>query len=99
MVWTPPQNGKLSLVKEDLPVDTSRQEEKRKTIAIMEEPSDGLKRGRNMEEDMAEDRHFLGFGYGQTALSCTVDPNNNTFMNPEGMRTVLEVFYNNLQPC
>ena len=31
-----------SLVKEDLPVDTARQEEKRKTTTIMKEPSDGL---------------------------------------------------------
>ena len=42
MVWTPPQNGSQSLVKEDLPVDTARWEEKRKIATIMEEPSDGL---------------------------------------------------------
>ena len=42
MVWTPPQNGRWSLAEEDLPVDTARYEEKRKTATIMEEPSDGL---------------------------------------------------------
>ena len=42
MVWTPPYNGRYSLAKEDLPVDTARQKEKRKTATIMEEPSDGL---------------------------------------------------------
>ena len=31
-----------SLAKDDLPVDTARKEEKRKTATIMEEPSDGL---------------------------------------------------------
>ena len=42
MVWTPPQNGRQMLAKEYLPVDTARQEEKRKTATITEEPSDGL---------------------------------------------------------
>ena len=44
MIWTPPQNKRQSLAREDLPVDTARQEEKKKkkTATVMEEPSDGL---------------------------------------------------------
>ena len=42
MVWTPPQNGRQSLAKEDLPVNIARKEKKRKTATIMEEPGDGL---------------------------------------------------------
>ena len=55
MVWTPSQNGRQSLAKEDLAVDTARQEKKRKTATIMEEPSDGLheeqKHGRRYGKD------------------------------------------------
>ena len=36
MVWTPSQNGRQSLAKEDLPVDTARQEKKRKTATIFD---------------------------------------------------------------
>ena len=42
MLWTPPQIGRQLLAKEDLPVDTARQQEEWKTAAIMEELSDGL---------------------------------------------------------
>ena len=49
MVWTPPYNGRWPLT-EDLPMDTARKEEERKTVKTMEEPIDGLhvkqKRGR-----------------------------------------------------
>ena len=68
MVWTPPQNRRQLSAKDDLSMDTARQEEKRKTATIMEEPSDFM-RSRNMEEDMAEDRR-LAFGSGWTTLGC-----------------------------
>ena len=42
MVWTPPQNARQSLAKDDLPMNTARQEEKRKTAAFMKKPGDGL---------------------------------------------------------
>ena len=37
----------MPLAKEDLPVNTARQEEKRKTATIMEEPDDGLHHQQN----------------------------------------------------
>ena len=54
MVWTPAQNGRQSLDEGDLPVDTARQKEKRKTATIMEESSDEmhekLKHGRSQTD-------------------------------------------------
>ena len=60
MVWTPHQNGRQSLAKEDLPVYTSRQEEKRKTATIMEEPSDGF---------YEKQKHGTRYGRRQTSLA------------------------------
>ena len=74
MVWTPLQNGRQSLAKEDLPVDTARQEEKRKTATIMEEPSDGLHEKQKPGRRYGRGQTSLAFGSGWT--DCT-DPNNN----------------------
>ena len=65
MLWPPPYNGRQSLAKENLPVDTARQEKKRKTATIMEEPSDGLyeKQKSGRIEEMAEDRHIYIYIY------------------------------------
>ena len=74
MVWTASQNRRQMLVKEDLPVDTAWQEEKRKTATVMEEPSVRLHENQIQEEVMVKDRQvYLGM---DMALSC-VDPNNN----------------------
>ena len=63
----------LSQSDSDLPVDTTRQEEKMKTATIMEEPSDGLhekqKHGRRYGRRQTS-------GNEQTALSC-VDPDDD----------------------
>ena len=73
MVWTPSQNGRQSLAEEDLPVDTARQEKKRKIVTITEEPGDGLheeqKHGRRYDRRQIS----LAFGSGWTALGC-IDP-------------------------
>ena len=73
MVWTPPQNGRQSFTKDDLPADTARQEDKRKTETVMEEPSDGLyekqKYGRRLT--------YLVFGSGWTALGDEEDRNTH----------------------
>ena len=72
MVWTPSQNGRQSLAEEDLPVDTARQEKKRKT-AIMEEPGDGLHEEQRHGRGYGGEQTSLAFGSGRTALGC-VDP-------------------------
>ena len=61
VVWTPPQNERQSLAKEDLIVDTARQEEKRKTATIMVEQVTDFMGSRNMEENMAQDRQLWHF--------------------------------------
>ena len=75
MVWTPSQNGRQSLAKEDLPVDTARQEEVRKTTTIMEEPSDELHEKKKPGRRYGRGQTYLTFGSGWTALGC-IDPNN-----------------------
>jgi hypothetical protein len=57
------------LTKEDLRVDTGRYEEKWKTETIMEEPIDNFMRRRNMEEDIAEDRHLWRLGMDRRLLA------------------------------
>ena len=86
MVWTPPQNGRQSLAKEDLPVDPARQEKKRKTATIMAEPSDGL----HGKQKHGIKQTFLAFGSGWTAPSC-IDPNNKKNTRNENF-CVLESF-------
>ena len=80
MVWAPPQSGIQSLVKEDLSVDPARQEEKRKTAAIMEEPSDGLHEKQKRGRRYGKGQTSLAFGSGWTALGC-IDPINNNNNN------------------
>ena len=80
IVQTPPQNGKQSLTKENLPVDTARQEEKRKAATIMEEPSGGLHEKEKHGRRYGRSQTFLAFISGQAALSC-IDPNNNNNNN------------------
>ena len=73
MVWTPSQNGRQSLAEEDLPVDTARQEKKRKTATIMEEAGDGLHEEQRHGRGYGGEQTSLAFGNGWTALGC-VDP-------------------------
>ena len=73
MVWTPPQNGRQSLAKEDLKVDAAQQEEKRKTATIMEEPSDGHHEEQKHGRRYGRRQTSLAFGSGWTALGC-IDP-------------------------
>ena len=73
MVWTPPQNGRQSLAKEDLPMDTARQGEKRKTAIIMEEPSDGFHEKQKHGRRYGRGQTSFAFGSGWTALGC-IDP-------------------------
>ena len=49
MAWACPQNGRQSLAKKDLLLDTARQEEETKTATIMEEPCDGLREKQKQE--------------------------------------------------
>ena len=58
MVWTPPSNGRHSLIEEHLPVDTAREEEKRKTVITVEEPS-----------DLPQDMQKLGRSYGRRYMA------------------------------
>ena len=53
----------------DLLVDTARQEEKRKTATIMEEPSDGFHKKQKHEEDMAKDRNVWRLGVDRRLLA------------------------------
>ena len=76
MVWTPPQNGRQSLAKSNLTVDTARQEKKRKTATIMEEPSDGLHEKKKLGRRYGRGQTSLAFGSIWTAFGC-IDPNNN----------------------
>ena len=73
MVWTPSQNGRQSLAEEDLPVDTARQENKRKNATIMEEPGDGLREEQRHGRGYGGEQTSLAFGSGWTVLGC-VDP-------------------------
>ena len=72
MVLTPPQNGRQSLTKEDLPLDTARQE-KRKTATIMDEPGDGLHEEQGYGRRYGRRQTSLAFGSGWTALG-SIDP-------------------------
>ena len=56
------------MAKEDLPVDTARLEEKRKTATFMEEPSDGL--NEKLKHDIWEwiDRSWLYRSYRYVKL-------------------------------
>ena len=73
MILSSPQNGRQSLTKDDLPVDTTQQEEKRKTATIMEERSDGLHEMQKMD--------FLTFGNEQAARRCRDDDGDNNNNN------------------
>ena len=70
MVRTSPQNGRQTLAEEDLPVDTARQEKKRKTATIMEEPGDGLHEEQRHGRGYSGEQTSLAFGSGWTALGC-----------------------------
>ena len=74
MIRTPPQNGRQSLVEEDLPVDTALSEEKREAVIIMEEPSDGPLEKQKHLRRYGRIQTYLSFRNGQTALNCK-DPN------------------------
>ena len=80
MIWTPPQNGRQSLAKEDLPVGTAWQEEKRKTTIIMEEPSDELHEKQKPERRYGKRQTSLAFGSGWMALGC-INPSNKKNSN------------------
>ena len=75
MVWTPSQNGRQSLAEEDLPVDTARQEKKRKTATIMEEPGDGLHEDQMHGRGYGRRQTSLAFGNGYAAPNY-IDPDN-----------------------
>ena len=77
MERTLPWNGRQSLAKEVLPVDTAWQEEKRKTATIVEEPSDGLREKQKHGRRYGRGQTFLVFGNGQTVLGC-IDSNNSS---------------------
>ena len=62
--------GRQSLAEEDLPVDTARQEKKRKTATIMEEPGDGLHEEQRHGRGYGGEQTSLAFGSGWTALGC-----------------------------
>ena len=47
-------------------------EEKRKTVTIMEEPSDGLHEKQKNGEDMAEDRHLCSLGVEGRLLAIQI---------------------------
>ena len=70
MVWKPPQNGRQSLAKEGLPVDTARQEEKKKTATIMEAPGDGIHEEQKHGRGHGRRQTSLAFGSGWTAFGC-----------------------------
>ena len=85
MVSTPTYEGRQSLAEEDLPVDTARQEEKRKTTKIMEEPSlhenfMRLHEKQNPERRYGREQTSLAFGSGRTSLGC-ISPNNKNNNN------------------
>ena len=61
---------KIVIGKEDLPVGTAGQEEKRKTTKIMEEPSDGLYEIQKHRRRYGRRQTSLAFGSGWTALGC-----------------------------
>ena len=61
--------------KEDLIVDTARQE-KRKTATIMEEPSDGLHEKQKHGKSYGIGLTYSTFGSGWTVFGC-IDPNPN----------------------
>ena len=75
MVCTPPKNVRQSLAKEDLSIDIARQEKKRKTATVMEEPSDGVHEKQQHGRSYGRRQTSLAFGNEQRALSC-IDPNN-----------------------
>ena len=64
------------MAKEDLPVDTARKEEKRKTAKIMEEPSDRLHEKQKYGRRYGRGFISLAFGSGWMALGC-IDPSNS----------------------
>ena len=76
MVQTPPQNGRQSLAKEDLPVDTAGQEQKRKTGTIMEEQSDVLHEKQKPGRRCGRGQTYLAFVSEQTVFCC-IDLSNN----------------------
>ena len=61
------------LAEEDLPVDSARQEKRRKTATIMEEPGDGLHEEQRHGRGYGGEQTSLAFGNGWTALG-RVDP-------------------------
>ena len=88
MVWKLHQNGGQLLAKKDIPVDTSWQEEKRKTATIMEEPSDRLHEKQKHGRRHGGRQTSLAFRSGWTALGC-IDSNNKK----ESKQLLSDFFY------
>ena len=71
MVWTPPQNGQ-SLIKDDLPADTARQKEKRKTAKSWKNQVTDFMRDKSTEDEIAEDRDLWRLGIDRRFLSVQI---------------------------